>query len=76
MGPKRFRSNLVTAVNIPFDLIIFDSDAASVIVIPSNLSFEASPMINRGKNMYGYGVVYLTKEVLEFAFDNSTLHIN
>lgn len=39
-----FGINQLTAVNTPFDLIKLDSEAASLKVIPSNLSLCVSPI--------------------------------
>ena len=38
------RRQILTAVKIPLDLMKLDSDAASLRIKPSNLSFDASPI--------------------------------
>ena len=65
---------ILTAVKTPFDLMKFDSEAASLIMIPWKLSLNASPVIYKVRIKINREVKELAEHVFEFALYLCALH--
>lgn len=66
--------SLHTAVKTPLDLTKLDSEAASLKLIPSNLSLKVSPINTLNEDMKEE-IRLITKHVFVFAFNLCGLHL-